>query len=98
MVILTSAATVARIHTEGIFELLQPSFLDDNVLWLGWTITVVSMGVVAMETTTCFGGLCFWFQSRWSMIVGQVFGLCVVHVVTYHLRVQERGEQDSAAI
>lgn len=30
----TSASTVARIHTEGIFELLQPGFLDDNVLWL----------------------------------------------------------------
>ena len=93
-----SAATVARIHTEGILELLQPSFLDNNVLWFRWTVTVVSMGVVAMETTTCFRGLSFRFWSRWSM-VGWAFGLCV-HVVTYYLCVcvQERGKQDSAAI
>ena len=93
-----SGATVARIHTEGILELLQLSFLDNNVLWFRWTVTVVSMGVVAMETTTCFRGLSFRFRSRWSM-VGWAFGLCV-HVVTYYLCVcvQERGKQDSAAI
>ena len=83
-----SAATVARIHTEGILELLQPSFLDNNVLWFRWTVTVVSMGVVAMETTTCFRGLSFRFQSRWS-VVGWAFGFCV-HVVTYYLCVCAR--------